>query len=142
MKQNKKERCTAAARLINVKLALLCVSRLPSVGKHLQRLDLSVNPKLDSQALQQLIKASCESSSLEEVKFTGCGLFSPLEVTFLDAMVDKLASTVPLRKLYFTCRKLEKLDSESLSQIWRERWAELARVDIDGQSVKLSVAGK
>ena len=117
-------------------------SRSPSVGKHLQRLDLSVNPKLDSQALQQLIKASCESSSLEEVKFTGCGLFSPLEVTFLDAIVDKLASTVPLRKLHFTCRKLEKLDVESLSQIWRERWAELARVDIEGQSVKLSVAGK
>ena len=32
-----------------------------------------------------------------------------------------LSSEAPLRKLHFTCHKLEKIDSESLGQIWRDR---------------------
>ena len=112
------------------------------MGKHLQKLDVSTNPKLDNNTIQKLIQQSSESSGLEDLTCDACGLCSPLDVEFLDAISEKLSSEAPLRKLAFTCQKLEKVDSESLGQIWTERWADLAKIEIVDISVRLSVANR
>ena len=112
------------------------------MGKHLQKLDLSRNPDLDSKVIQQLIQTSCDSMGLEELICHSCGISSPLDIEFLDSVSEKLNSESPIRRLEFTCRKIEKVDSESLSQIWRERWGDLALVKIAEDLVKLSVANR
>ena len=117
-------------------------NRLPVAGKHLQKLDLSTNPDLNNKIIQQLIQSSCDSLGLEELNCDACGIASPLDVDFLDSVSEKLNSEAPFRKLQFTCRKIEKVDSGSLSQIWKERWGDLAQVEIVEETVTLSVANR
>ena len=123
-------------------MGLYVYFRLPVVGKHLQKLDLSGNPDLSNKVIQQLIQTSCDSMGLEELICDSCGISSPLDIEFLDSVSEKLNSESPIRKLQFTCRKIEKVDSESLSQVWRERWGDLALVVIEEDTVKLSVANR
>lgn len=112
------------------------------MGKHLQKLDLSTNPDVNNKTVQQLIQLSCESPAFEELICESCGLASPLDVDFLDAISEKLNCEAPIRRLQLTCSKLEKVDSESLTQVWKERWADLALINIVEESVKLSVADR
>ena len=57
----------------------------------------------------------------------------------MDAVTDKLFQEKPLRELRLTCERLTKLDLESLEQIWKSRWADLAQVKAVGDCVELSL---
>jgi hypothetical protein len=58
----------------------------------------------------------------------GCGIMSPLDTIFLDAISDKLSADHSLKFISFTCRNLDKVDSDSLSQIWTEHWNDSAQI--------------
>lgn len=80
-----------------------------------------------------------DKSDLEEIRANHCGFQSPLSVDFLDALTEKMSARVPLRLLELTCFKLEKLDIESLTQIWKGKFEEFGAVHCDMANVKLSV---
>lgn len=109
--------------------------------KNLQKLDLSGNSRLTNHVLQQLIQSSaCDLSNLDEISINHCGVHSPLSVEFLDFLTEKLSARIPLRTLEFTCSKLEKLDIDSLTQVWTEKYEGFARVNCVGNQVKLTVS--
>ncbi|KAK3589305.1 hypothetical protein CHS0354_026959 [Potamilus streckersoni] len=116
------------------------IIRIPVTGKHIHTLSMCTNPKLGNSILQGLLReAKTEGSLLEYINADGCGIQSPLDVGFMDAVNDKLYASVPLRSLSFTCQKLDKLDCDSLQQIWTERWKDLAEVSFGENSVRLNV---
>ena len=84
--------------------------------------------------------ASSNNTYLEKVVAEGCGIMSPLDTIFLDAISDKLSADHSLKFISFTCRNLDKIDSDSLSQIWTEHWNESAQIDIKDNLVRLSVS--
>ena len=102
-----------------------------------------MNPKLTSHVLQQLfLSSACDTSNLEEIVANDCGIQSPLSVEFLDALTEKLSVSVPLRLLEFSCFKLEKLDVDSLTQVWKDKFEDFGTVSFDEYHVKLSVPVK
>lgn len=76
---------------------------------------------------------------LEEVYFTDCGIAGPFSTEFLDQLTEKQSSATPLRRLEFSCRKLDKLDTDSVSQIWQSCFGSLAVIKISNRQVVLSV---
>ena len=110
------------------------------VTKHIEKLNLSYNHRLGNIYVTRLLETSAtDSCKLEHLEMVGCNLSSPLDTHFLDSMSDKLASSHPLKSFHFTCRNLEKIDIDSLKQVWTERWEDASKVDINGTSVLLSV---
>ena len=68
-----------------------------------------------------------------------CGVSSPLSTDIIDSVMEKLGSSYPLKCLRFTCNKLDKVDSESLQQVWMEHWGGMGKVIIDNNVIKLGV---
>ncbi|XP_069112103.1 tonsoku-like protein [Argopecten irradians] len=116
------------------------IVRILESAKYLKVLKLSGNPKLTNSVVCCILEKSCRQGSvLDQLSVEGCGLKSPLDTPFLDALSDKLAVPHPLRALSFTCRGLDKVDIESLGQIWLGHWKDIGQVDVTDSSVKLSV---
>ncbi|XP_052815390.1 tonsoku-like protein [Mya arenaria] len=116
------------------------LTRLPLFAKHLQKINLSNNPKLTNQMLQDLIQSGCsESSMLEEVVMIDTGIVGPLSVEFIDIIAEKLEAALPLRRLEFSCNRLKKIDTDSLQQIWQDKFEDYAEVSFSNNTVVLSV---
>lgn len=93
--------------------------------------------------MEYLLQSStCDMSKLEEVCMKDCVITAPISTEFLDCLTEKLAGSVPLRKLEFSCKKLDKLDADSLSQVWTSRYGDTAKIVFDGDSVMMSVANR
>ncbi|KAK3086523.1 hypothetical protein FSP39_019578 [Pinctada imbricata] len=101
-------------------------------------LDLSCNPKLGNEALYQILVAA-KNTELEEYVMESCGVISPLSSDLIDAIMEKLNDRCPLKNLCFTCVKLDKIDTESLQQVWRDHWGDLSVIKLTENSVKLTV---
>jgi len=115
--------------------------RLPSFAKHLQKLNISHNPKLTNEILQQLIQSACSDSSvLEDIIAINSGISGPLSVEFIDVISEKLSSATPLRNLQFSVVKMEKVDMESLEQVWRDKYDDLSLISCTDDIVAVSVA--
>ncbi|KAJ8302574.1 hypothetical protein KUTeg_018970 [Tegillarca granosa] len=96
---------------------------LPLTGKHLQSMSLSRNPKLNNQSLRKILEiAAKHDSKLEWLTLMGCGIKSPIDTNLLDSICDKLSCPTPLKYLKFTCYGLDKVDKDSLRQIWTQQW--------------------
>ncbi|XP_071174589.1 tonsoku-like protein [Mytilus edulis] len=114
---------------------------IPIAGKSLTSLNLSDNPKLDNSVVTRVLEvASTNNTHLEKITAEGCGIVSPLDTMFLDAISDKLMSDYSLKFISFTCRNLDKVDVDSLSQIWTEHWKDSAQIQISSSLVRLSVS--
>ncbi|XP_052061225.1 tonsoku-like protein [Mytilus californianus] len=114
---------------------------IPIAGKSLTSLNLSDNPKLDNSVVTRVLEvASTNNTHLEKITAEGCGIISPLDTMFLDAISDKLMSDYSLKFISFTCRNLDKVDADSLSQIWTEHWKDSAQIQISSCLVRLSVS--
>ncbi|CAG2193885.1 NFKBIL2 [Mytilus edulis] len=114
---------------------------IPIAGKSLTSLNLSENPKLDNSVVTRVLEvASTNNTHLEKITAEGCGIVSPLDTMFLDAISDKLMSDYSLKFISFTCRNLDKVDVDSLSQIWTEHWKDSAQIQISSSLVRLSVS--
>lgn len=119
---------------------MITVFRLSSVARQLQSINISGNLKLTLPLLFLLLTCSTgESGKLEEIYFTDCGMAGPFSTEFLDQLTEKQTSAVPLRRLEFSCKKLDKLDVDSVSQIWQTRYGNTAVVKITDGRVTLSV---
>ncbi|KAL4234064.1 hypothetical protein ACF0H5_005718 [Mactra antiquata] len=115
--------------------------RLPTVCKNLQKLDISGNSRLTNHVLQQLFQSSaCDTSNLDELRAKQCGFQSPLSSDLLDSLNEKLAARIPLRSVEFTCFKLEKLDVDSLKQVWTDKFKDLAHFVSNDNYIKMTVA--
>ncbi|CAC5396677.1 NFKBIL2 [Mytilus coruscus] len=115
---------------------------IPIAGKSLTSLNLSDNPKLDNSVVTRVLEvASANNTHLEKIMAEGCGIISPLDTMFLDAISDKLMSDYSLKLVSFTCRNLDKVDADSLSQVWTEHWKDSALIQISSCLVRLSVSG-
>ncbi|KAK3086036.1 hypothetical protein FSP39_012431 [Pinctada imbricata] len=101
-------------------------------------LDLSCNPKLGNDALYQSL-AAAKNTDLEEFVMESCGVISPLSSDLIDAIMEKLSDRCPLKNLCFTCVKLDKIDMESLQQVWKDHWGDLSVIKLTENSVKLTV---
>ncbi|OWF54535.1 tonsoku-like protein [Mizuhopecten yessoensis] len=116
------------------------IVRILESGKYLKDLRLSGNSKLTNSVVRRILEKSGQNDTkLDQLSVEGCGLKSPLDTPFLDAVSDKLATSHPLRSLSFTCIGLDKVDIDSLSQIWLEQWKDIGQVDVTDLSVKLQV---
>ena len=80
-----------------------------------------------------------DTSQLEEIIFTGCGMVGPLTTDFLDFLTEKQTSAKQLKRLEFSCKKIEKLDIDSLSQVWRDQFGTLTFVTVTEDRILLSV---
>ncbi|XP_062583507.1 LOW QUALITY PROTEIN: tonsoku-like protein [Saccostrea cucullata] len=97
--------------------------RLLAVGKNINRLDISCNPKLTNEVVTALLSESTKHSSPLEVLITeGCTITSPINSDFLDALGEKLDSARPLTYLSMSSDLLEKLDIECLTEVWTQYW--------------------
>ncbi|XP_060084011.1 tonsoku-like protein [Ylistrum balloti] len=116
------------------------IVRILESGKCLRVLRLSGNPKLTNSVVRRILEKSVQDDTiLDKLNVEGCGLKSPLDTSFLDAISDKLATPHPLRTLSLTCAGLDKVDIESLGQIWSGQWKDLGKIDITDSLVKLWV---
>lgn len=80
-----------------------------------------------------------------DVEFVACGLVSPLNVSFLDALNDLLqreqdGRVVLLNSIRMSIAKLCKLDGDSLREIWTGYWHERGVVNVTGDVISMSVA--
>lgn len=83
--------------------------------------------------------AISRESMLDSLLLDGCGISSPLTSDFLDSVSEKLSSGAALRYLSFTCHGLDKVDVDSMRQVWMDHWTHLGCADIRGETVRLSV---
>lgn len=78
-------------------------------------------------------------SMLDSLLVDGCGIKSPLTSDFLDSVSDKLTSGVALRYLSFTCQGLDKVDVDSIKQVWMDHWTNLGCADVQEETIRLYV---
>ncbi|CAG5130405.1 unnamed protein product, partial [Candidula unifasciata] len=116
------------------------INRLPVLIKSLRCLVLSQNQSVNNKSLQKLLYLSADKdSSLREITARGCSVTSPLESELLDALRNKMSSSVPLKKFVFTCRGLKIGDSQLLEGIWNNTWKDQGQVKADGMTVFMTV---
>jgi len=108
--------------------------------KTLQRLSLSSNPKLNANDFRRLLISSSadDTCQLTDVKFSGCGIVSPITADVLDALIQKLDHATPLTKLRLSCQKLSENDASSLRAAWTARWQKQSSIVIGRETVTLS----
>jgi len=122
--------------------------RLLQYSKTLKHLSLSGNVDLTACNLGDILSASCSivnnCAILLNLECVACGLVSPLDVSFLDALNDRLQRQqdghTQLAHLRLSIAKLCKLDADSLREIWTGYWQERSVVEVTGDTVVLSIS--
>lgn len=109
----------------------------------MKRFSLSGNVDLSAADLGDILTTGNSCETPFDLEIVACGLVSPLCLSFLDALNDRLQQAaegrVPLGRLRLSVVNLCKLDSDSLREIWTNHYRERAVVDVTGDVALLSV---
>ena len=98
-------------------------------------LEISANSKLTNQDFVDIMEQMKSQGKLKRLSFTSCGIHSPLNTSFIDAVSD-----MPnLEFVTFTCVKISPLDEETLREIWEEKWSNRAKCTFEHECVTLFV---